>query len=161
MSTIALYRLVNNLEQLVSATTSGDNSLEYIKHASSRDDAGVYRCKANNKHGNGYNDILLSVKCRFFYRKQIWQICQICAADDCILILMLFFYLQWWRSLQVMAQSQISCDASAMGKTRAIRTQSWERSYDCVPFGGALRMPVACCKFLRHRHTRRGPQLWT
>ena len=67
MSTITLYRLVNNLEQLVSGTTSGNNTLEYIKHASSRDDAGMYRCQANNNYGNGHKDIIFSVKCTYFY----------------------------------------------------------------------------------------------
>jgi len=58
-----------------------------------------------------------------------------------------------------MAQSQIICDASAMGKTRVIRTKSWDRSHDFAPVGGALRTPAACRKFFRHRHTRRGPNL--
>jgi len=58
-----------------------------------------------------------------------------------------------------MAQSQIMCDASAMGKTRVIRTQSEDRSYDFAPVGGALRTPAACCNCFRHRHTRRGLNL--
>jgi len=60
----------------------------------------------------------------------------------------------------LMAQSQIICDASAMGKTRIIRTKSWNRSHDFAPVGGALRTPAACRKFFRHRHTRRGRNLW-
>jgi len=32
-----------------------------------------------------------------------------------------------------MAQSQIICDASAIGKTRVIRTQFWDRSHDFAP----------------------------
>ena len=55
--------------------------------------------------------------------------------------------------LHIMAQSQIICDASAMGKTRVIRTKSF------APVVGALRTPAACRKYFRHRHTRCGPKL--
>jgi len=48
----------------------------------------------------------------------------------------------------VMAQSQIICDASAMGKTRVIRTKSWDRSHDFAPVGGALRTSAGCRNFL-------------
>jgi len=61
------------------------------------------------------------------------------------------FQLLW----SLMAQSQIICDASAMGKTRVIRTKSWVRSHNFAPVGGALRTPAACRKCFRHRHTRR------
>jgi len=47
-----------------------------------------------------------------------------------------------------MAQSQIICNASAMGKTRVIRTKFWDRSHDLAPVGGALRTPAACRNFL-------------
>jgi len=47
-----------------------------------------------------------------------------------------------------MAQSQIICDTSAMGKTRVIRTKSWNRSHDFAPGWGALRTPAACRIFL-------------
>jgi len=56
-----------------------------------------------------------------------------------------------------MAQSQIICDASEMGKTRVIRTKSWERSHDFAPVGGVLRTPAACRTCFMHRHTGRGP----
>jgi len=47
-----------------------------------------------------------------------------------------------------MAQLQIICDASAMGKTRVIRTKSRERSHNFAPVGGALRTPAACRKLM-------------
>jgi len=49
--------------------------------------------------------------------------------------------------LLVMAQEQIICDASAMGKTREIQTKS-DRSHDFAPVGGALWTPAACRNFL-------------
>jgi len=62
-----------------------------------------------------------------------------------IFILWLVFFLTLtFMSLFVMAQSQVICDASAMGKTRVIRTKSWDRSHDFAPVGGALRTPAAC-----------------
>ena len=52
----------------------------------------------------------------------------------------------WFYSafIWLIAQSQIICDASTMGKTRVIRTKSWIRSHDFAPVGGALRTPTAC-----------------
>jgi len=69
-------------------------------------------------------------------------------------------FLNWNILLRVMAQSQIICDASAMGKPRVIRTKSWDRSHNFATVGCTLRTPVACRKWFRHRHTRRVPNPW-
>ena len=62
--------------------------------------------------------------------------------------------------VDLMAQSQISCDASAMGKTREIWTKSWDRSHDFAPVGGALRTPAACRRFFQASpHPSRSPTL--
>ena len=55
-----------------------------------------------------------------------------------------------WK-VMLMGQSQISCDASAMGKTREIWTKSWGRSHDFAPVGGALRRlrQCDCSTFIR------------
>jgi len=58
------------------------------------------------------------------------------------------------------SRAQISCVASAIGKTREFRTKSWDKFTILHPseaLSGRLRLVV----FFRHRHTRRGPQLWT
>jgi len=67
VSTIVLYRLVNNTEQLVAGTVTKNNTLQYVIDAVSRDDAGTYRCKANNELGSDNKDTHVVVRCKYIY----------------------------------------------------------------------------------------------
>jgi len=64
-STIALYHIVSNLEELVSGATVRDNKLQYLIQTASREDSGVYRCKATNPYGQNYDDRNLIVQCKY------------------------------------------------------------------------------------------------
>jgi len=64
-STIALYRIVSNLEELVSGATVRDNTLQYLIQTASREDSGVYRCTAINHYGEDNIDRNLIVRCKY------------------------------------------------------------------------------------------------
>jgi len=64
-STISLYRLVDNVERLISGTTTNNNTLNYVMITASRDDAGTYMCKANNGIGYDSNVTDVNVRCKY------------------------------------------------------------------------------------------------
>jgi len=64
-STISLYRSVDNVERLISGTTTNNNTLNYVVITASRDDAGTYICKADNGIGNANSTTHVTVRCKY------------------------------------------------------------------------------------------------